>query len=664
LDSTHPELLAQRGEGTEDSRLAPVLRLLGSSRVLAQFPIAVIRLRDRVLVEANDAFTGLFGWSRGESLESSSDPAGGLFATAQARDRAYELLASRGSFLGVELPMRAKSGEQITCLLSAEVAEVEGETYAIGSFQDVSEQRAVDEALRRGETELDLMFDFAPLGFVQADPLTGRILRANRRLAGMLGYTTEELRGMTFTDLTHPDDAGRDLQTFRDLASGDLRDCQVEKRYVHRDGHTVWAKLTATVLRTSSGTPLRTFATIDDITDRKRAEKVQHEIGEQLRAAQKMEAVGRLAGGVAHDFNNLLSVILSYAEVAELGLNAEDPLRSDLNEIVRAAQRAESLTRQLLAFSRRQVLKPESLELNSLVGGVSRMLSRLIGEHIVLEVRAGQGLLQARADRGQIEQVLLNLAVNARDAMPDGGTLTIATALVSLDSTRAAALEIAAGPYLELSVSDTGTGMDEATQARIFEPFFTTKEVGKGTGLGLATVYGIILQSGGGIGVESQPGQGTTFRIYLRHEPGADEECAPASIPAPVIAPRRETILVVEDEEALRNVIRRVLSSAGYKVIVAAGAREALLECMDRGPEVSLVLTDVVMPGMNGRELAERLAPLCPSAKMMFMSGYNDEDIERHDVLGENFLRKPFDRKTLTRKVRGALEGTATPLSS
>ncbi|MFI5302672.1 MAG: ATP-binding protein, partial [Polyangiales bacterium] len=381
----------------------------------------------------------------------------------------------------------------------------------------------------------------------------------------------------------------------------------------------------------------------------------QRDTEEQLRAAQKMEAVGRLAGGVAHDFNNLLSVILSYTELALLDLRQEDPLRADLDEISQAAKRAAGLTRQLLAFSRRQLLQPEPLDLNELVSSLANMLRRLIGEDVELRVSAGTSVFETKADRGQIEQVLLNLVVNARDAMPDGGRVTLSTSNVWLDEHRASATDVPPGAYVELTVQDTGFGMDATTRERIFEPFFTTKGVGKGTGLGLSMVYGIVRQSGGGIFVESEPASGATFRIYLpRHE--ADEPAPSVTGYASRTVRGNESILVVEDEAALRNVVRRTLTSVGYRVIVAANAAEALDVCSQRPDQVQLVLTDVVMPGMSGRELAERLVTLCPTIKVLFMSGYTDEAIARHGVLGPGFLRKPFDRRTLTDCVRRTLD--------
>jgi CheY-like chemotaxis protein len=355
-------------------------------------------------------------------------------------------------------------------------------------------------------------------------------------------------------------------------------------------------------------------------------------------------------------FNNLLSVILSYTDMAVHGLHAEDPLRADLGEVLHAAKRAEGLTRQLLAFSRRQILTPEPIDLDQLVDTVARMLRRLIGEDIELEVRPARALATIKADRGQLEQVLMNLAVNARDAMPEGGRLTIATANEMLDAAAAQSVEVAPGAYVVLTVADTGSGMDEATRAQAFEPFFTTKGVGKGTGLGLSMVYGIVRQSGGGISLASRPGAGATFRIYLpRHEARPRDQAA--SAPLATRPSGKERILVVDDEPAVLNVVRRSLATSGFDVLVAANAAEALQLCELHGASLHLVITDVVMPGMGGRELAAKLAPLCPAARVLFISGYTDDDLARRGVLGGAFLRKPFDRQTLVAKVRSVLDG-------
>jgi PAS domain S-box-containing protein len=378
----------------------------------------------------------------------------------------------------------------------------------------------------------------------------------------------------------------------------------------------------------------------------------------QLRFAQRMESVGRLAGGVAHDFNNLLTVINSYADLSLELVAGDDPIRDHLEEIRKAGSRAAALTQQLLAFSRRQVFRPEVVRLDRVVSGLEGMLGRLIGEDVVLALFLAPDTGCVRADPGQLEQVLVNLAVNARDAMPGGGRLSIETANVELDpeyTARRPSME--PGPHVMLSVSDTGCGMDAETQARLFEPFFTTKERGKGTGLGLSTVYGIVKQSGGDIWVYSEPGKGTTFKVYLRREPEDTEK--PAQAPAQASSRSgNETILVVEDEDAVRELARRALSAAGYRVQVARDADEAIELCRGGRLSVDLLLTDVVMPGMDGRQLAERLARDLPEMAVLYTSGYTDNAIVHHGVLDPDtsFIPKPFSIADLTRRVREVLD--------
>jgi CheY-like chemotaxis protein len=375
-----------------------------------------------------------------------------------------------------------------------------------------------------------------------------------------------------------------------------------------------------------------------------------------------MEAVGRLAGGIAHDFNNLLTVIMGRADLVLTRLRGKDRLRRNLQLILSAADSAASLTRQLLAFSRRQVLLPEVLDLNTVVVNVSTMLRWLIGEDIQVIIRLAPGLGHIKADPGQLEQVLLNLAVNARDAMPQGGQLTIDTSNVDLDEayTRGC-LGMQAGRYVRLRVQDTGCGMSPETQAHIFEPFFTTKEPGKGTGLGLSTVYGIITQSGGNISVTSALGQGTTFTIDLPHieDPVA---LVPANLPQTRLPPGTETVLLVEDEATVRSVAREVLQMVGYTVLEAATGDEALERAQLHSGAIHLLVTDVVMPGMNGRELADLLASNYPSLEVLYLSGYTDEAIAPHGVLeaGIELLHKPFAPDTLTRRVREVLDKRTT----
>ncbi len=392
-----------------------------------------------------------------------------------------------------------------------------------------------------------------------------------------------------------------------------------------------------------------------DITEAKQAE-------ERLGHMQKMEAVGRLAGGIAHDFNNVLSVILSYAEMIGNDLETDDPIFSDVEEIEKAGKRAADLTRQLLAFSRQQVLEPKVLDLNQSVAGMDQMLRRLLGADVELTILSAAELWSVKADPGQIEQILMNLAVNARDAMPEGGKLTIETQNVELDADYAHAHPgVTAGSYVRLSVSDSGSGMSRETQARIFEPFFTTKEKGKGTGLGLATVFGIVKQSGGNIWVYSEPGKGATFKVQFPRVSGPAKGVS-ISKQGEVEPPRgTETILLVEDDDQVRVLARDVLRRYGYVVLEASNGGEALLICEQHGAQIHLLLTDVILPRMSGRHLAERLASTRSKMKVLFMSGYTDDAILQHGILesGVAFLQKPLTRASLTRRVREVLDAGA-----
>jgi two-component system cell cycle sensor histidine kinase/response regulator CckA len=395
-----------------------------------------------------------------------------------------------------------------------------------------------------------------------------------------------------------------------------------------------------------------------EVAQRERAESALRQTEEQFRQAQKMEAVGRLAGGVAHDFNNVLSVILSYGEMMLEALKEDDPMHGDVEEVLKAAKRAADLTKQLLMFSRQQVLEPKVLDLNEVLGGMAKMLRRLVGEDVELSMATAAALGTVRADRGSIEQIVMNLAVNARDAMPRGGKLTIETANVVLDEAFAREhLGAKAGPAVLLAVSDSGTGMDRATQARIFEPFFTTKEQGKGTGLGLSTVFGIVQQSGGSIWVYSEVGVGSTFKVYLPVT-GTGTVAEPHATQPPATLRGSETILLVEDEEQVRAVARGILKRQGYRVVVAQSAGEALLLCESHEGAIDLLLSDVVMPRMSGPELARRLAALRPGMKILCMSGYTDDAVVRHGALeaGIAFIQKPFTPDSLTRKVRDVLD--------
>ncbi|HEX4602218.1 MAG TPA: response regulator [Gemmatimonadales bacterium] len=500
----------------------------------------------------------------------------------------------------------------------------------------------------RAETALRTLVEQAPVGIYRSTP-AGRFLSANLALARILGYESPaDLLQLDMARDVYADPAERQRLLDRDSYSERDYD-EVEATWQRQDRRRLTVQLSVRAVRTRDGAIEYYETFVRDVTEQRRLEG-------QLLQAQKMEAVGRLAGGVAHDFNNLLTVILSYSDLLLEDLPAEAPDRDDVQEIRKAAIAASSLTRQLLAFSRQQVLEPRVLDVNAVVAGTEKLLTRLLGEDVHLTTTLAQDLGTVKVDPGQLEQIIMNLAVNARDAMPRGGRLTIETGNVEMDEVYVRGHPLAQpGRYVMLAVSDTGVGMDAVTQARIFEPFFTTKEVGKGTGLGLATVYGIVKQSGGSIWVYSEPGHGTSFKIYL---PRVDGPAEPAPAALPQVVDGSETVLVVEDVAAVRVVAREMLERHGYTVLEAADGAMALGLAEKHYGEIQLLLTDVVMPDVSGRELADRLVALRPQLKVLFMSGYTDDAIVRHGVLQEGiaYLQKPFTRDSLARKVRKVLD--------
>jgi two-component system, cell cycle sensor histidine kinase and response regulator CckA len=428
---------------------------------------------------------------------------------------------------------------------------------------------------------------------------------------------------------------------------------------IRKDGTKAFNEISVSLIRDSEGKPIGFRGIARDVTERKHAEIEMVTLQEQLRQSQKMEAIGQLAGGVAHDFNNLLTVIHGYSELILTSLDENSRLRQDVQEIIHASERASSLTRQLLAFSRKQVLQPKVLDLNAHVFDMDKMLRRMIGENIELMTLLAKDLGRIKADPGQIEQVILNLAVNARDAMLNGGKLTIETANIELDENYARShIGVTPGHYVMLSVSDTGVGIAREVKERIFEPFFTTKEKGKGTGLGLSTVFGIIQQSGGNIWVYSEPGLGTTFKIYLPRIEEDTESLKPSAVSTKSLQ-GSETILLVEDEEIVRKLACTILQKNGYKVLEAPNGEEALRIVQGQnGNPIHLLVTDVVMPGMSGRQLADLLERLRPEMKILYISGYTDNAIVHHGVLekGIDYIQKPFTIEGLARKVREVLD--------
>ncbi len=482
------------------------------------------------------------------------------------------------------------------------------------------------EAKRRPKTQegkLRLHFQEHPVAMWILNPETQEILEANSAAEKLSGYTAAELRQLSLAD---PQGAWRTR-----ARSGRLLDLQ------------------PAVDPVEYGPGRAELVVLVDVTDRIRLE-------EQLRQAQKMEAVGMLAGGVAHDFNNLLTIITGYSQLVLNRLQTDDPNRLSIEQIIQASVRAAALTQQLLAFSRRQVLQPKVLDLNGLVASLSTMLRRLIGEDIDLRLSLGENLGRVHADPGRLEQILMNLAVNARDAMPKGGTLTLETANVYLDEHYSSRhLSAKTGSYILLAVSDTGTGMDADTQARLFEPFFTTKGAGKGTGLGLSTVFGIVKQSGGSVQVYSEPGRGTSVKVYL---PRVDQPAAvePAGIPR-VTPSGTETLLLVEDDDMVRHLMRETLQREGYQVTDTADPGEALRISGDHRGTIHLLITDVIMPKLSGTEMAAMLVRERPDLKVLYISGYTDNAVVNSGLLHQEvaFLQKPFTPAALVEKVHEVL---------
>ncbi|PYR28633.1 MAG: hypothetical protein DMF98_02325 [Acidobacteria bacterium] len=515
----------------------------------------------------------------------------------------------------------------------------------------IEDSRRQAAALRDAQDRTHFAMAAAHMGVWEIDLMTN-VVTWSETLAPVFGLTPAQAPTTldSFLRLVHPDDRPSFTEHMR-LAVAEQKEFTIEFRGLWPDGSHHWVGGRARVAYDEEGRPARLLGVGMDVHHEKLLERQFHQ-------AQKMEAIGQLAGGIAHDFNNMLTAVLGNANLLLDDLEAESPLRPDLDEIVKAAERAAALTRQLLAFGRKQVMQPIAVDLNAIVRDLTQMLRRVIGEHIELASVAAPGLSPVRADPTQIEQVIMNLVVNGRDAMPAGGLLSIETANVTLDESYAEShISVRPGSYVMLAVSDSGTGIDEPTRRRLFEPFFTTKERGKGTGLGLATVYGIVKQSGGYIWVYSELGHGTTFKVYL---PVADE--APQSL-APVEPSARalrgsETILVVEDEPAVRQLTRVLLERAGYRVIPAANAHEAIERFGAAGGEIDLVITDVVMPGASGPALLKYLTERRPNLKVLFMSGYADDAVPTLGRLDKDavFLQKPFTGERLIKKVHEVLE--------
>ena len=600
------------------------------------------------ILDANDAFLRITGYAREDLragrlrwVDMTPPEFRPLDETGIAEARA------RGACTPYEKQYVRKDGTRVWVLVGYVLLEPRRE-LSVAFVVDISAQREAEEARQRSEQRFASIFRSSPLGIGMSELSSGRLLEVNDRLAEFFGYAREEMIGRTVFELgLWADPADREAITAR-LRSGQPV-LNMEVPFRPKSGDLRYALVSMEALTLPGSTEPVNVVVLGDISERKRLES-------QLLQAQKMEAVGRLAGGVAHDFNNLLGVITGYGEL--LMRQASEAQRGKIEQVLKAAQRGAGLTRQLLAFSRRQVLEPKVVDFNVLLADLGPMLRRVIGEDVDLAIQPGADLGHVKADPGQLEQVLMNLCVNARDAMPNGGRLCIQTENADLDESYAVRHEpVSRGRYVLLAVSDTGCGMDKETQAHIFEPFFTTKEQGKGTGLGLSTVYGIVKQSGGYVWVYSELGQGTILKIYL---PRVDAPAEPLAADAPFTPSRGcETILLAEDELSLRQVTRHLLEADGYRVLEAGSGKDAVAVSEGYGEAIHLLIADVVMPGMDGRSLAERLTAMRPEMQVLYMSGYTDDIIAHHGVLeaGTLLLQKPFTAAALLRRVREALTG-------
>jgi PAS domain S-box-containing protein len=609
----------------------------------------------------NDSLCSMLGYSKDEMMGMSNKQ----YTDEENRKKLFqafnEVYRTGEPAKGFDWQVIRKDGRKVFGEVSVSLVK-DSEAHPTGFrgiARDITQRKQAEQALRTEKQTFQMLLGNAPFGMVMIDH-NGDFKYINTKFMELFGYALHDVpNGKAWFRKAYPDPAYRHqvistwMNDSKSLEPGE----KVPRVFTVtcHDGTEKIIRFMTVHLETGEN-----LVSTEDITERKLAEEEKALLQEQLRQSQKMESIGLLAGGIAHDFNNLLTVIKGYGQLSLLKLKGDNPLKRNLEEIQKGADRAANLTRQLLAFGRRQVMEMKVLNLNTLLLELKEMLRRVIGEDIELITRLSEDLGRVKTDPGQFEQVILNLAVNARDAMPAGGKLTIETANVEMDEAYARShIGVKPGPYAMLAISDTGSGMTPEVKGRVFEPFFTTKEKGRGTGLGLSTVYGIIKQSQGNIWVYSEPGRGTTFKIYL---PRVEEEVSflhkrrESEFPKP----GNETILLVEDEPSLRNLAAQILREQGYHVLEASDGEEALRLTEDL-PEnkIHLVLTDVVMPQMGGKELAERIKALRPEVKVLFTSGYTGDTIAHHGILEPDiaFLQKPFSPVTLARKVREALDG-------
>jgi PAS domain S-box-containing protein len=649
LDATPRHFISQIQDISERKRVERELRKaeekFSSMFLAAPIGISITRVQDGRLVDINREFERLLGYTREEALGRTTLELG-LWTDAEWRRSFLKRLDGSGGVEGFEAPIRVKNGSLLPVSISAQSMTLDGESYLVSALVDLTERKRTEAAIRASEARLRRVVGSPILGiaFGLAD---GVVTEANDEYMRIVGHTREELAAglVSFRSLTPPEFQSVSAKALREVTeTGTSRPWEME--IARKDGKRVPVLLGVSAIDDDRS---HDVAFVFDLTERRALER-------QLQHAQRMEAVGRLAAGIAHDFNNVLAAITMSCELLRDGLSLGHPGMDDVLEIRKAADRAVRLIRQLLAFSRQQVLEPRVLDLNELVANLEKMLRRLVGEDVEIVCKFAATVGAVKADPGQLEQVVINLAVNARDAMARGGTLTITTANVfSQAGNVPEQLALTPGPHVMLSVMDTGSGMDAQTRARMFEPFFTTKEQGKGTGLGLSTVYGIVRQSGGTIDVASELGRGTTFRIFLPRVDEAVEAAAGEGVPESIGG--TETVLVVEDDAAVRQVTRKTLVRLGYRVLDAPNPRAASELVKVYVGAIDVLLTDLVMPGGSGRTLAAALLPQRPKLRVLYMSGYTeDADMRLGMDPKSTYIQKPFSSNALAHKLRALLD--------
>jgi PAS domain S-box-containing protein len=614
-------------------------------------PLATVLLDPQGVVTMwNSAAEQIFGWRESEVL--------GRLLPSVADDMSAEFAALRFRVLGgetltgVELRRTHKQGHQLDISLStAPVYDAGGAVVAIMALMsDISERKRIDRELQQSESRFRAAFEESAIGMCLTD-LAGGLLMVNPYFCNMLGYSREDLCALDLYQITFPDDVEKSRRWTEGLLAGEDFPARMEKRFVTRSGDLVWGEVSKNLVHAAEGTPLYFVSQIQDMTERKSLEK-------HLEQAQKIESIGQLAGGVAHDFNNMLSVILGHVELALRKSENDRSIAGDLKAIRKAAVHSADLTRQLLTFARKQIISPQILDLNEAVAGMLKMLQRLIGENIELTWQPGGDLWPVKADSAQMDQILANLCVNSRDAISGRGKISIKTTNASIDEhfSRSRPYALQPGDYVRLSVSDDGCGMKSEVQSHIFEPFYTTKEVGSGTGLGLATVYGAVKQNHGFITFYSEVGEGTIFNIFLPAMPAARARAAEVTVE--LLRCGSETLLLVEDDQMLLELETAMLEAVGYRVLAASCGEEALSLARSHQGPIPLLISDLIMPQINGRELAEKVQLYRPQVKVLFMSGYDAEIISSQGILAEgvHFLQKPVSVRLLTDKVREILD--------